>query len=162
MSDSGFFQKMQSEVDRLKAQNQSLQDKLESVENLDEILAEANRAKGERLEAEASVLRNRLVAEKYPSLKGKEHLVSLGSADEMEKRMVDLQALIGEQIKQPENQNQNPPKIEAKVDNLQAPAGAPQGGITAEQFRALSDEEKAKVMGSVGDDVLKAAFNIRV
>ena len=162
MSDSGFFQKMQSEVDRLKAQNQSLQEKLESVENLDEILAEANKAKGEKLEAEASALRNRLVSEKYPSLKGKEHLVSLGSPDEMEKRMVDLQALIGEQKKQPENQNEISPKIEVKVDNLQAPAGAPQGGITAEQFRSLSDEEKVKVMGTVGDEVLKAAFNIRV
>lgn len=150
------YSKFQSDLDTYKGRAEKAERELgtwqkryESIENVEELEKRAKKAEGILFEAEAATVRNRIVAEKFPALKGKEYVIPLGTEADMTSAAEKIVADFG--IKgQPSGATGGDPTIKAPATG---------GGETEVNLDALvnmsPDELKAFVSKIPTDELRK-------
>jgi len=143
----GSYGKFQSKVDTIsnelsnaKKENKTLSDKLGKIENADQLIADADKAKEVILQAEVGKLRDQLVDREFPALKGKEQYVTGNTLEDMRASAAKVMQDFGI-------------AGDGTPTSLNTPA-APTGGIDPSGLASMSDDERAKVIKGMSDEDL--------
>lgn len=89
------YQKLQSERDALKSEVARLKEQTELDERVPQLEQRLKNLTEQVVQAEATITRNRLIQDKYPSLRGYEEFITLGTESDMEARAKKLTERLG-------------------------------------------------------------------